>query len=86
MSLVTSTKDGEERKPLTNFQAYITAEIVEDDGAEKRRLYEIEGRVRGKSPVRFTIPAKDFPSLNWVAEKLGAQRFSLARPRGITLV
>jgi len=74
MTLITKTKDGdEERKPLTNFVASITADIVEDDGAEKRRLFEIEGQVQGKPPVRFTIPAREFPTLNWVPERLGAR-------------
>ncbi len=57
--------------PLTNFEAEIVADITEDDGAETKRVFEIEGAVRGR-PLCFSVPAAQFPNLSWATENLGA--------------
>jgi len=57
---------------LTNFDARIVSEVIEDDGAESRRLFEIEASLGNRS-FRFAIPASQFAALNWPAEHLGAQ-------------
>lgn len=57
--------------PLSNFTATITADIVEDDGAETRRLFEVETRHAGQV-AQFRVPAAQFDGMSWVAEHLGA--------------
>ncbi|HEY7202429.1 MAG TPA: hypothetical protein VIC57_19575 [Candidatus Dormibacteraeota bacterium] len=57
---------------LTNFQARIVRDIVEDDGLETRHLFEVEGRLTGRDAARQSVPAAQFASLNWVLELLGA--------------
>jgi hypothetical protein len=64
------TKNGEEVR-LTNFNAYITADTLEDDGAESRRRFEIE-TTHGDRTERFEVPAGQFGAMNWVAENVGA--------------
>ncbi len=59
------TKDGAVEVPLTNFVARIATDIVEDDGVEARRPFEIEARLNG-SPRRF-------PGMGWATEHLGAR-------------
>lgn len=57
---------------LTNFVATIVTEVVEDDGENTRHLFEIEAQ-RGERRKLFTTTASTFPTMNWVAEQLGAQ-------------
>lgn len=66
------TADGPVRIRLTNFTATIATEIVEDDGVDTRRRFEVEARLNGCSR-RFTVPADSFASMSWVAEHLGAR-------------
>src|SRR6516162_2823992 len=56
---------------LANFQAFITGDVVVDDGAEKRRVYEITGTLKGRSRT-FRVPADRFTTMNWPAAELGA--------------
>lgn len=65
------TREGPQLTQLTNFSARITADITEDDGAEKRRTYEIEADL-GRGPRRLRLLASAFMSMNWPAEHLGA--------------
>jgi len=65
------TRDGPVATPLTNFVARIVADIVEDDGAEERRSFEIEAMLRHRTH-RFKIPAAQFPGMTWATEHLGA--------------
>lgn len=65
------TREGAIPTPLTNFAATITGDVAEDDGAEIRRQFEIEGKA-GNRTMRFTVPAFAFPTMNWVTEHLGA--------------
>jgi Domain of unknown function (DUF927) len=64
------TREGEEPVALTNFRAEIVANIVEHDGVETRRHYELEAACDG-TPRRFRVPAREFPGLTWVGEELG---------------
>jgi hypothetical protein len=57
--------------PLTTFTATITSQVVEDDGAETRRLLEIEATLRQRA-YRFQVPAGQFASMTWPMEHLGA--------------
>jgi hypothetical protein len=65
------TANGPVAVPLTNYRARITAQLVEDDGAEQRRLFEIEGSLGARTP-RFVLPAGAFGAMNWPTEHLGA--------------
>ena len=66
------SRDGGTWVRLANFTARIAAEIIEDDGVENRRAFEIEATLKGQSH-RFVIPAADFPAMNWVTERLGGE-------------
>ncbi len=56
---------------LTNFAAKITADIAENDGAETRRIFEIQSYLKERSRT-FRVPAEKFGTMNWVTEHLGA--------------
>jgi Domain of unknown function (DUF927) len=64
--------DGDEPVSLTNFTAEIVADIVEHDGMEARRYYELLAELHGKRR-RFSVPANEFAGLAWVGEQLGAR-------------
>ena len=55
---------------LTNFVARIVADIVEDDGAETRRVLEIGADFCGRKQT-IDVAAKDFAAMQWVIEMLG---------------
>src|SRR5918993_744655 len=65
------TQNGSVPTPLTNFTARIEVDVSEDDGAEVERLFEIEAMLSGRRHT-FTVPARQFPGMGWVAEHLGA--------------
>lgn len=65
------TRDGLIATPLANFTARIEADIIEDDGAETRRLFEITVQRAGRCTT-FSLPAASFAAMNWPAEHLGA--------------
>jgi hypothetical protein len=65
------TREGEIETPLTNFTARIVSDIIEDDGAESRRTFEVEVELNGRYSI-FTVPAASFAGMNWVIESLGA--------------
>ena len=65
------TRDGTVWILLTNFQAKITSDIVRDDGAERIREFEIEATMQSRSS-HFVIPARQFDSMSWATEHLGA--------------
>jgi hypothetical protein len=60
------------RQRLSNWTARIVSQSEIDDGVETRREFDIQAQV-GSKIRRFTIPARDFDSLGWVAERLGAE-------------
>lgn len=65
------TKDGPTDVLLTNFTATITADILEDDGAETRHRYALTVQHKGQSHG-VEILATQLAGMNWVAEHLGA--------------
>lgn len=54
----------------SNFTATIRAEVIEDDGAEQRKLFEIAGHLHNKD-FSCEVPAKDFAGMSWVIEQIG---------------
>ncbi len=66
------TKEGIVPVLLANFTARITGDVVEDDGAEERRRFEIEAELNGRRSV-FTVPAEQFSGMTWPTEHLGAR-------------
>jgi hypothetical protein len=65
------TLEGAVDVPLANFTATITADVVEDDGVETTRRYQLEAVLRGRTYTLW-VAAGQLPSLNWVADGLGA--------------
>jgi len=68
--LLKSSPQGVEEIRLTNFTARIAGEVIQDDGSETHRLFEIEANVKGRRR-RFTITGQQFLSMTWVTEELG---------------
>jgi len=66
------TKDGAIPTPLCNFTARIIADVVEDDGVETRRLFEVEV-VQGERRAAVKVSAERFASIAWATEALGAR-------------
>lgn len=66
------TKDGELPVLLTNFSAQIVADVVEDDGAETRRSFELQSRLNGRT-FKFLVSADDFNAMKWPMVNLGAK-------------
>jgi hypothetical protein len=74
-----TTKDGLSFEiQLTTFIAFIRGQIIESDGVEETRYYEIEGVVNGETRI-FTIPASEFRGLGWIALHLGGGAVILAQ-------
>jgi len=65
------TQNGPIPTRLTNFTAKITADVVEDDGAEVQRRFEVEAALGG-CQYAFTIPGTQFAGMGWPTEHLGA--------------
>jgi len=57
---------------LANFSAHITEDIVEDDGAEVRRVFGVQASMQGQM-AQFSVPAHQFMLMNWPTEHLGPQ-------------
>lgn len=55
--------------PLANFFAWINKNILKDDGAERQRLYEIEGIIlsSGKKLPLILVFASEFEDMKWLA-------------------
>jgi len=66
------TAEGSVNVPLTNFTARVISDVMEDDGAEKRRVFEIEASLNGIA-VRATVAADEFATMKWPVKLLGAQ-------------
>ena len=65
---------GNERiEPLANFQARITADVVDDDGEAQERRFVIEGQLaEGHKLPKIEIEAGDFAAMTWPLLKWGA--------------
>lgn len=59
------------REQLTNFSAEILTDIKLDDGVETTREFEIRADLLGRA-LRFTVPASDFASMDWVLPRMGS--------------
>jgi hypothetical protein len=64
------TKDGPVEQRLTNFTARIVNDVLEDDGAEVRRRFEIEAGLGCRRT--FIVGADRFAGMGWATEQLGA--------------
>jgi hypothetical protein len=71
------TANGTVAVPLTNFTARIVAQLVEDDGVDQRRIFDIEGYV-GDRERRFQLTALEFTTMNWPTERLGSDAVTYA--------
>jgi hypothetical protein len=69
---VRQTRNGPVTVRLTNFRALIATDVLDDDGAEIRRRFEMEARLNGWCR-RFTVTADAFAGLGWVTGHLGAR-------------
>lgn len=56
---------------LADFTAEIVADLVEDDGVETRRSFEIVTKLN-KRQGRFIVSAEDFGLMKWPIAKMGA--------------
>ena len=65
------TAEGIIQVPLSTFTALITGQVVEDDGAEMRRLLEIEAKQRQRT-YHFQVASTQFTTMNWHMEHMGA--------------
>lgn len=70
---------GTTRVPLANFRAKIVADVTEDDGAETRRLFDIDVS-QGDRCERVTVTAEEFAGMAWPIRLLGAQAIVAADP------
>ena len=70
------TKDGAVEVRLTNFVAQVVTDIVEDDGVEARRRFELEAGL-GHARRRFMVDTESFPGMSWATEHLGARALVL---------
>lgn len=66
------TKDGSLPVQLTNFTARVVADVVEDDGVEVQRLFEVEATLNGRRSSG-RVSASQFAAMRWPIEILGAQ-------------
>jgi uncharacterized protein DUF3854 len=64
------TRDGVMETTLCNFTARIVGDVIEDDGVETKRAFEIEAR-QSEHHTRLKVSAERFASMNWTAEALG---------------
>jgi hypothetical protein len=58
---------------LTNFEAQMTSEVVEDDGVERTAFVEVKGRLAPREPVTFVLPVATFAEMDWPMTQLGAR-------------
>jgi hypothetical protein len=64
-------QQGQGRKRLTNFGAWITAEVVYDDGAEERKHFEVEAELDGHKQ-RIELSPSRLPEVrSWALDALG---------------
>lgn len=69
------TNDETHRVKLTNWTAQIVGDIVEDNGVETHRTFEIEAQLNG-AVSRFTLSASEFEAMRWPTQYLGAGAFT----------
>lgn len=66
-------KDGFIDEKLSNFNAWISREVLLDDGRAIEQFFEIEGK-RGETALRpIQIKTSQFQAMNWIIENWGNQ-------------
>ena len=74
------------RKPveivLSNFVAWIDAEITHDDGVSQHKVLQLSGRHRSGSRFpAIKVQSKDFDKADWILENWGSEPQIYVRPR-----
>jgi len=59
---------GDLKQRLCNFDAKISKEILEDNGAEQRLLFSINGKTIEEELSTIEVETKKFPELKWVSD------------------
>ncbi|WP_288433036.1 hypothetical protein [uncultured Deinococcus sp.] len=79
-ALTIKTEDGEDRESvevLADFAAFITAEVIEEDGSgEARRVFQIEGTRPDGAPLfppTVTVTTAEFSGMAWPVAKWGGE-------------
>ena len=76
-----TTKEGPVVTRLTNFLARIAEDITVDDGAERTRIFAIEGNLANGQPLpRLEVPADQFEFMNWLIPGWGSKAVRSAGP------
>jgi len=66
------TNNGPVTKPLCNFAATVTEEIILDDGVETTRTFLIDGQLQGgRALPTARVPSSQFSSMGWVTKEWG---------------
>ena len=65
-------KEGAWDEPISTFTARIEAEVSEEDGAERRRHYEIALVCHGKT-FSCRVPVDEYDSLKWVSQQASSK-------------
>jgi len=68
----TEKKPEPEPVQISNFTGMIVSDITTDDGAEKKRSYEIEADLHGRL-YRIEVPVEELARCEWVDKQIGAR-------------
>jgi primase-polymerase (primpol)-like protein len=68
----TDKKPDPEPVQISNFTGMIASDITTDDGAEKKRSYEIEADLHGRL-YRIEVPVEELARCEWVDKQIGAR-------------
>jgi len=72
-----SGEDREQVEVLADFAAFITAEVIEEDGSgEQRRVFQIEGTRPDGAPLFppvVTVPTAEFSGMSWPVARWGGE-------------
>jgi hypothetical protein len=63
---------------LTNYRATIDEHVVLDDGLNTENEFRIEAELENRR-YRFTVPANEFPRMDWPITKMGPRAITYAR-------
>jgi hypothetical protein len=74
LALVQPTRNGDVTVPLANFTARIVEQVTVDDGAERRTVLALEGKLSdGTALPRAEVPADQFAWMRWVTAAWGTK-------------
>ena len=72
MVYIRQTTDGPAVVPLSNFAARIVAEMIHDDGVERKTFFEIDGSLADGNPLpRVLVRTDEYNSMGWVTRHWG---------------